>query len=333
MDEKAITVLVHPAAFERVRQRLAVYGSRVRCVVLGVDGDLRDAVSHVKHQGSSPDAVWLSLDSHGDGQFARLTDHCLKAEPPPLWIQTFNAGLDNPVYGKLLARGTAIAKSSAQASAIAEYVIAHAFSLFVPVDAQREQQRTKVWKATPFREIAGTRWTIVGFGSIAQEIARRIRPFGVHITVARRSRKQDPLADEVVDIAGLPPVLGRSDVVILACPLNDETRNLVSGKFIAALKEGSILINVARGKLVDEDALLAGLEQQRPAHAVLDVFMTEPLPVEHWAWTHPQVRVSSHTSNAGDRVSLRGDESFLENLARHFRGEPLLNEVRGPASE
>jgi phosphoglycerate dehydrogenase-like enzyme len=93
------------------------------------------------------------------------------------------------------------------------------------------------------------------------------------------------------------------------------------------MKPGAIRINIGRGGLVDEDALRAGLDRDQPAHAVLDVFATEPLPADSWFWDHPKVRVSAHTSNSGDGNLGRGDELFLENLRRYLAKEPLLNEA------
>ncbi len=97
--------------------------------------------------------------------------------------------------------------------------------------------------------------------------------------------------------------------------------------FFQALKPGAILLNIGRGGLVDEDALKAGLDRDQPAHAVLDVFQTEPLPADSWFWDHPKVRVSAHTSNSGDGNLGRGDALFLENLRRYLAKEPLLNEA------
>jgi phosphoglycerate dehydrogenase-like enzyme len=163
--------------------------------------------------------------------FARL----LQANNPK-WVQLMFAGLDNPMCKQVMARGIRLTKSSAQAIPIAEYVIAHAFSLIVPIESQREAQQKKEWRRTPFREIGLTRWTLIGFGSIGREIARRIRSFGVHLTAVRRSPSPDMLADAVIDFAGLPTVLPESDVVLLASPLNDETRGMADDVFFGAMK-------------------------------------------------------------------------------------------------
>ena len=128
-------------------------------------------------------------------------------------------------------------------------------------------------------------------------------------------------------MAGLPGVLPESDVVVLACALNDDTRDLANDAFFAALKPGAILINIGRGGLVDEDALKRGLDAGKPAYAVLDVFQVEPLPVDSWMWEHPTVRISAHTSNSGQGTAARGDQLFVDNLKRFLAGEPLINEA------
>jgi len=167
----------------------------------------------------------------------------------------------------------------------------------------------------------------VGYGSIGREIAKRIKPFGVDLTVVRRTPGAEEFADRSVTMAELPALLPQADVVALACALNDETRNLADEAFFRALKPGAILINIGRGGLVDEDALKAGLDRDQPARAVLDVVATEPLPAESWIWDHPKVRVSAHTSYSGDGNRARGEAQFLENLRRYIAGEPLLNEA------
>ena len=109
----------------------------------------------------------------------------------------------------------------------------------------------------------------------------------------------------------------------------DETESLADQAFFAALKPGAILINVARGGLIDDAALLAGLDNGQVSAAVLDVFRTEPLPKDSPYWDHPGVHVSAHTSYAGNGTLARGDALFLNNLERYVQGQPLLNEVTG----
>ena len=120
---------------------------------------------------------------------------------------------------------------------------------------------------------------------------------------------------------------GDADVIVLACPLNDETRGMIGQALCEAVKPGAILVNVARGGLIDDDAMLAALNDGRVETAVLDVFHKEPLPEDDPLWSHPKIRTTPHTSFAGDGVQPRWDALFLENVKRYVAGEPLLQEV------
>jgi phosphoglycerate dehydrogenase-like enzyme len=320
-------ILMTKAAYERVGERLAKVAPDAQ-VVTAVSKDLYELGGQpIAAEDIDPEVVWLSLDSYASGTLGQLYGRLMKSASPR-WTQIMAAGIDNPIFRNILEKGVRLSKSSAQATPIAEYVVAHALSLQVPIPAQAALQAQHEWKSTPYRELAHTRWVMAGFGNIGHEIAKRIKPFGVDLTVVRRSPKaQGDLADRVITLSDLPGVLPDADVVVLACALNDETRNMCDAAFFQALKPGAILINIGRGGLVDEDALKAGLDRDQPAHAVLDVFATEPLPADSWFWDHPKVRVSAHTSNSGDGNLGRGDELFLENLRRYLAKEPLLNEA------
>jgi phosphoglycerate dehydrogenase-like enzyme len=273
----------------------------------------------------APEVVWTTLEAYAGGLLPSLM-RVLVDSPSVRWMQTFKAGLDLPIFRRIMEKGVRITKSSAQGVVIAEYVLAHALALIVPIDAQRELQDAKTWGRTPYREVSQTRWLLVGYGAIGEQIAQRARAFGVDLTVVRRGTDAG-LAHRTLPLSRIGEALPDTDVVVLACALTDETRDLCNDAFFSALKPGAILINIGRGGLVDEDALRRGLDAGRPGHAVLDVFQTEPLPTDHWIWTHPQVRVSAHTSNSGDGVQPRADEQFIANLERWVRGEPLMNEA------
>jgi phosphoglycerate dehydrogenase-like enzyme len=319
-------ILMTKAASERVRGRV---------MALAPDADIVTAVSADTYERGGqpiavedidPEVVWLSLDSYASGSLGQLFGRLMKTQAPR-WTQIMAAGIDNPMFGSIMEKGVRISKSSAQATPIAEYVVAHALSLQVPILTQAALQAGHEWKNTPYRELGNTRWVLVGFGNIGHEIAKRIKPFGVDLTVVRRNAAPDPLADRVLPFADLAATLPDADVIVLACALNDETRNMCDAAFFKALKPGAILINIGRGGLVDEEALKSGLDRDKPAHAVLDVFQTEPLPADSWIWDHPKIRVSAHTSNSGDGNLGRGDALFLENLRRYLAKQPLLNEA------
>ena len=319
-------ILMTKAAAERVRGRVATLAPQAQIVTAVSAEDYELAGKPIDKDTIDPEVVWLSLDSYASGTLGGLYGRLMKAQAPR-WTQIMAAGIDNPIFRNILEKGVRLSKSSAQATPIAEYVVAHALSLQVPIAAQAALQAKHEWKNTPYRELGRTRWLLVGFGNIGHEIAKRIKPFGVDLTVVRRTPAPDELADRVIATSEIGQVLPEADVIVLACALNDDTRNLCDDAFFKAMKPGAILINIGRGGLVDEDALKAGLDRDQPAHAVLDVFATEPLPADSWFWDHPKVRVSAHTSNSGDGNLGRGDELFLENLRRYLADEPLLNEA------
>jgi phosphoglycerate dehydrogenase-like enzyme len=319
-------LLLSAAALERVKDRIAPFvGDLDIITVTGPESFQRNG-QDIDKADVDPEIVWSTLDAYGGGLLGALVGRTLQGTRAQ-WMQTFNAGLDAPIFKSIMAKGVRITKSNAQAVAIAEYVVGHAISLILPIDRQRELQAQKSWKSTPYREVSQTRWVLVGYGSIGKEIANRIKPFGVHLTVVRRSVAPDDLADAVIGMNALPGILPQTDVVVLAPALTDETRNMCDAAFFAAMKPGSILVNIGRGGLVDEDALRVGLETDQPAHAVLDVFRTEPLPADHWIWEHPKVRVTAHTSNSGHGTAGRGDDLFVANLQKFLAGEALLNEA------
>jgi len=320
-------ILMTQAAFGRVGERLAKVAPDAQVVTTGADDAYELDGKPIDKDAIDPEVVWLSLDSYASGTLGQLYGRLMKTGAPR-WTQIMAAGIDNPMFRSIMEKGVRISKSSAQATPIAEYVVAHALSLQVPIGQAAVLQAKREWKSTPYREVAKTRWLMAGFGNIGHEIAKRIKPFGVHLTVVRRSpTAEGDLVDQVITLQDIKTELPNADVVVLACALNDETRNMCDEGFFAAMKPGAVLINIGRGGLVDEDALKAGLDRDQPAHAVLDVFQTEPLPTDSWFWDHPKVRVTAHTSNSGDGNLGRGDELFLENLRRYLAAEPLLNEA------
>lgn len=318
-------LLMSEAAKARIAPALAELRD-LDVLTLGLDGLVSREGRAVPEAEVDPDLFWMSVDMYPAGQLPALFRLMLKGTRGR-WVQIFAAGIDNPAFRMVMAKGIRLTKSNAQAPAIAEYVIAHALSLLHPVEAFRAAQAAHEWRTVPYREIASTRWLMLGFGSIGTEIARRLQPFGAHLTIVRRNVAPEPLAASVRPTSELLDLLPESDVVVLACALNEETRGIAGRAFFEAMKPGSLFINIGRGGLVDEAALRAGLDRGQPAHAVLDVFETEPLPTNAWFWDHPKVRVTAHCAGAGDGVMARGDQLFLENLRRFRSGDALLNEA------
>ena len=321
-------VVLHHKAYRRIQQRLDELNLPVGVLLVDDDGGITRDGEPINLVAATPEAFWFTMDVASSGLLDRCFDMLFRC-PTIKWLQTFNAGLNNPRYGEVLAAGIRVTNSSAQAVAIAEYVMAHALALFHPIDAQRLAQADRQWRRTPFGELSSSTWLIIGFGHIGQAVARRAKAFEARILAVRRRDLPTPLADRTGTLRDLAELLPEADVVVLACPHTDETDSLANRGFFAALKKGAILINVARGGLIDDAALLASLDRGDVSAAVLDVFRTEPLPKDSPYWDHPGVRVSAHTSYAGNGTLARGDALFLNNLQRYVGGQALLNEVEG----
>jgi phosphoglycerate dehydrogenase-like enzyme len=321
-----VQLLLAKTALARIEPRLKALAPNLELTLITPEGKFERNGKEIAADQVDPEIVWISLDAMRDGYFPAFLQRVANTTRTK-WVQSFLAGLDQPAFKQIIGKGVSLSKSSAQAIPIAEYVTAHAFSLLVPIEQQRAAQNQTEWTRTPYREIGESRWTVIGFGSIGPEIAKRVKPYGVHLTVVRRQSDDRGLADAVIPLADVGKVLGETDVVVLACALNDETRHLANDAFFEKMKKGAVLINIARGALINSDALKRGLDRDQPRQAVLDVFEQEPLPADNWMWKHPKIRVSAHTSPHGSGTMRRGDELFLENLKRFLAGEKVLNEA------
>ncbi len=322
-----ITIAMYDKSWAHIGPRFRALGLEgMTIATFGKDGAFRIDGKTLAPGEVDVDYLWLSVDINLDQARAAAFETVLKCRSVKI-LQTFNAGLDDPIYKRIAAKGTRLCNSSAQGIAIAEYVMAQVMSVTHPVALQRKQQARKEWKHTPFRELSQTHWLIVGFGPIGQEVAKRAKVFGAATSVVRRTPTPSPHADRMGTIADITAWLPAADVIVLACALNAQTRGFAGRAFFEAAKAGAILVNVARGALIDDAALMAALDQGRLSTAILDVFHEEPLPVANPLWTHPGVRLTPHTSFAGSGVRGRWDQLFLDNIGRFARGEPLANEV------
>ena len=274
---------------------------------------------------AQPDAAWMSADSMGTGQRSLMIG-ALKSQSLK-WVHTGAAGLDHPIWAQLVDKGAVLTTGHGQALCIAEYVLAEVLATFQRIGERRAEQAAHRWTRLPFREIAGTSWLVIGFGAIGQDVAARAKAFGARIVGVRRSGKADPLAEHMGLLSDVNGLLPAADVVVLATPLNSETKGMADAGFFAAMKSGSVLVNVGRGDLVDEPALLAALAAGVPQHAILDVFHDEPLKDDSPFWEHPKVSLTPHASAFGSGQAARNDAIFVENLRRRLAGEPMLYEA------
>ena len=182
----------------------------------------------------------------------------------------------------------------------------------VPTSGGRRHERE--WRKHEFREVLGTVWLVIGLGTIGVGGCGAARAFGAHVIGARRTPRGDEPVDELVAPEQLQEALSRADVVVLAVPATQDTVGMVDAQFLAHMRPGSVLVNVARGSLVDEGALLVALDRGVPEAALLDVTATEPLPPESPLWTHPRVVLTPHTSALGEGRHARAEASSSPTL-------------------
>ena len=252
------------------------------------------------------------------------------------WVHTTSAGVGQLMYPEFRNSGIILTNASGvHASNMAEHIagmivaMARDFPGAMRYQAQRKWAQQEIWDGpgSP-RELTGALALIVGFGAVGRAVAERMRAFGMHIWAVTRSGKADPaLAERVFTAAELNAALPSADYVILAAPETPETHHLIGVEQLAAMKRGAVLVNVARGSLVDQPALIAALEKRAIRGAALDVASPEPLPPENPLWSLENVFITPHTSGISERIWQRETELLLENLERWFRGEPLRNRV------
>ena len=321
------TIAMYDKGLEHIGKRLdALRLPDVTVHTFGKDGHFRIDGKTVAPGDVELDYLWLNSSINMDGFQEGAFETALACKRVGV-LQTFNAGLDHPFYRAMSVKGTRLCNSSAQAVCISEFVFAQVLALMQPIEKQRALQASRTWEVTRYREISQTTWLIVGFGPIGRELTKRLKAFGAKVIAIRRSSDTEGLADVAGTIPDLPALLPEADVIVFACPLNAETADLADSRFFSATKKGAIVVNIARGGVIEDKALLAALDDDRLSAAVLDVFRQEPLPKDDPFWSHPKVRMTSHTSFAGSGVRERWDVLFLDNLTRFVQGQSLVNEV------
>ena len=256
------------------------------------------------------------------------------------WVHSGAAGVGSSLAPAMLASDVLFTNSAGiHGPPIAETVLAmllyFARGLDVAVRAQREGRwsATEYWAAdAPVTELGGSTVGIVGHGGIGREVARRVACMGSRVLALRRRPSSSSSSDRTgLEVAigepGLARILRESDYVVLAVPETDETRGMISRDRLFEMKPGSVLINVARGTIVDEDGLLAALDRGPLRGVGLDVYATEPLPSGHPFYAHPKVLMTPHVSATTRRFWERESALIAENLTRFARGKPLKNLV------
>jgi phosphoglycerate dehydrogenase-like enzyme len=252
------------------------------------------------------------------------------------FIQSISAGTDQYDQALLRERGIRLASAAGvNAEAVAEHAMALMLALQRRLHEARDHQHARHWRGMISQigaredQLTGKTLLVVGMGRIGSRLARLAKAFDMRVIATKRDLTTGTNgADAVHGNDRLHDLLRQADVVALTCPLTPETENLIDGAALAAMKPTAHLINVARGRVVDEPALIEALQQCRIAAAALDVTCEEPLPAGSPLWAMPQVLITPHSAGETQRYEDAVIDILLDNLARLWRGEtPLRNQI------
>lgn len=246
----------------------------------------------------------------------------LRAATKLKWLNSIYAGLDFLPMDVLIERGITVTNGvGINAVTIAEYVVMGMLNIAKGYRALVRAQDRREWllDSPGKRELAGTKALLLGYGAIGQLIKPRLEAFEVAVTVVRRSGGEATLAPEEWRAR-----LGEFDWVILVVPATPETRGMIGAAELAAMKPDAVILNFARGSVIDQPALVEALEAKRIGGAFLDVTTPEPLPADHPLWALDNAHVTMHLSGrAQDKMFVRSADRFLDNLRRYLAGEPV----------
>ncbi len=257
----------------------------------------------------------------------------VRAGPGLRWVQATAAGAGEQLASAGLSandlrRVTVTSAAGVHAGPLAEFALLGLLAFAKDVPRLLADQRERRWGHYPVEELHGQTLLIVGLGHIGAAVARLASAFGMRVIGLNRSGGGDyPDVDELAGIETLRNRLPEADAIVMSLPLTDATRGLIDAAAIAAIKPGATLVNIGRGAVVDEDALIEALRGGRLAGAALDVFAAEPLDADSPLWELPNVLLSPHTAGLSMHENERIVALFVDNLRRYLRGDELLNRV------
>lgn len=317
----------------------------MRCLVLGqlpapdldlvrrlVPGDQAEIVVAPRNTDLATlgdfDVIWRLFPQSSSGVAQDQLPAALESHPEVRWVHTASAGIDHlaPLF---LDRSQITLTHSAGVTAvpIAEFVVARLLQHCKRLPELEQLQSRRQFEQISLRELGDLSVVLFGLGAIAAEVTRRLIPFGCRISGVRRdpSKADPPGVAEVFATADLARACRGGDALILVAPLTARTEGVINEGVLSELNDQSALVNVARGGLIDETALLAGIAKGRPAAAYLDAFVEEPLPAGSPLWNTPGVHISPHLSWSSPHLARRTSELFAEQLRRWLAGEALTN--------
>jgi phosphoglycerate dehydrogenase-like enzyme len=311
-----ITLLVtgEPQAF--YLQRLSELPSDVRVIASADPAELAKAAPEA-------DAI-LNGEFKDPALFKGVFSLATKAR----WVHTLSAGVEHVLTPAMIASPIPMTNGRGVfRRPLGEWAVSAMLHFQYCHRRLIRQQEQGIWEAFDIEELHGTTVGIVGYGGLGSAAAERAKAFGCKIVALRRKPLSDPLIDHAYTRDTLLEMMAACDFIVCSAPSTPETRGMIGAREIAAMKPSAVVINIGRGPVIDERALIAALEEGRIRGAALDVFEVEPLPAGHPFYTLKNVLLSPHSADHTVGWQNRAVDFFLENFARFYKGEPLENVV------
>jgi phosphoglycerate dehydrogenase-like enzyme len=317
------TLLLHARTFARLEPRLK--GRETVLSIATLDDAGRWHNGYTSQSLKAPPAVHLAFGNVDAFYAPSVRDFMLailKSEGFD-WFQSAAAGIENPALASIGQKARLYTTNHTQAEAMAEWALWQALDFLRDGPGHRALQRQGKWMRLKAREIRGSRWLVIGYGSIGEAVGRRVSALGGVVTGVRRRQGPAPGAARIIAPEAVAGELPTADVVMLSLPHTTETEGIADAGFFAKMRSDALFLNLGRGALVDEAALVAALDAGRLAYAALDVTRTEPLPEDSPLWRHPRLAITPHDSSDTPGTVARADETFLTNLDLYLAGKPM----------
>jgi len=249
-------------------------------------------------------------------------------KPNLKWVQACSSGVGHILELGLFSEDVHLTNAAGvHAAALSESVMAAILFHTKLLGERIENQRQRRWQELHCSELTAQTLLIIGTGKIGCEAAKRARAFGMRILGLRRSGDPHDSFDQMYGAPGLQEALAQADFVLIACPLTSETKRMIAATEFSVMKPNAYLINVARGKIIDESALLNAVVSGQIGGAFLDAFAEEPLPDEHPFWATPGITLTPHDSHSSPLIGDNIVSLFTDNLRRQIAGDPLINQI------
>jgi len=327
---ESVNVLVigpkeHMPISTECRQQIIAISPRIKLQ------DVSDLVSAEQRGDSAAKEQLDALLAEVEVIYGSMPPRNLFSRAPRLrWIHTMLAGVDPFLNANIAHSPVILTKTRGIHSQISELAFEMILMLAKEAPLCFRLKQEKRWQQFNTLPLRSKTVGIVGLGSIGKDVARLAKAFGMRVIATRRSAKRvarSRYADTVLPGEQLPALLSESDFVVLTLPITSETKKMIGEKELRAMKSTAYLINVARGSIVDEEALIRALSENWIAGAGLDTFATEPLPPDSKLWELPNVIITPHIAGRVPNIDIKATELFCENLRRYLKGKKLLNVV------